>query len=115
MLHPWLLQQAVIVEICEQVRNDMMKASKRGYLDPKASQMFSHLLLTMADVHGVLIKLADRLAAIRRAVCSLDEHGKEVAGEALEVFAPIANQLGVWSIKAELEDLAFKVGILLSI
>lgn len=95
-------------DLC-QVRNDMMKASSRGDLDPKASQMFSHLLLTMADVHGVLIKLADRLAAIRKAASSLGEPGAEVAAEALEVFAPIANQLGVWSIKAELEDLAFKI------
>ena len=92
-----------------------MKASSRGDLDPKASQMFSHLLLTMADVHGVLIKLADRLAAIRKAASSGGESGAEVAAEALEVFAPIANQLGVWSIKAELEDLAFKVGSLTSI
>ena len=97
--------------LLEQVRNDMMKASSRGDLDPKASQMFSHLLLTMADVHGVLIKLADRLAAVRKAASSLGEPGAEVAAEALEVFAPIANQLGVWSIKAELEDLAFKVDI----
>ncbi len=80
----------------------MMRASKRGYLDPKASRMFSHLLLTMADVHGVIIKLADRLAAIRQAASSPSESAADVAAEALEVFAPIANQLGVWSIKAEL-------------
>lgn len=35
------------------------------------------------------------------------------AAEALGVFAPLANRLGVWSIKADLEDLAFKVSILL--
>ena len=91
-----------------QVRNDMMEASKGGYLDAKASRQFNHLLLTLADVHGVLIKLADRLAALRKAHSEKSQIDK-LAHEALEVFAPIANQLGVWSIKAALEDLAFKV------
>ena len=89
----------------------MMKASKGGGLDPKASSQFSHLLLTLADVHGVLIKLADMLAALRKAQAYATSSAADVANEALEVFAPIANQLGIWSIKAELEDLAFKVAL----
>ena len=91
-----------------QVRQEMVEACKGASLDPDTSQRISHLLLTLADVHGVLIKLADRLAALQNAAPGspgLDHSAKE----ALEVFAPIANRLGVWSIKAALEDLAFQV------
>ena len=48
--------------------------------------------------------LSERLQQLRSAA------SREAAEEALAVFAPLANRLGVWSIKAELEDLAFKVG-----
>lgn len=89
-----------------------MKASSSGDLDAKAANQFSHLLLTMADVHGVLVKLADMLAALRKAQKHGSENSEDLAIEALDVFAPIANQLGIWSIKAELEDLAFKVIII---
>ena len=91
-----------------QVRQEMVEACKGASLDPDTSQRISHLLLTLADVHGVLIKLADRLAALQNAAPGSPglEHS---AKEALEVFAPIANRLGVWSIKAALEDLAFQV------
>ena len=47
--------------------------------------------------------LSERLQQLRS--CA----SREAAEEALAVFAPLANRLGVWSIKAELEDLAFKV------
>jgi GTP pyrophosphokinase len=48
--------------------------------------------------------LADRLQQLRSQPAD-----RTAAREALDVFAPLANRLGVWSIKAELEDLAFKV------
>ena len=51
-------------------------------------------------VHAVL---ADRVQALRA------DAREDAAREALAVFAPLANRLGVWSLKAELEDLAFKV------
>ena len=86
----------------------MVEAAKGAPLDPQASQRISHLLLTLADVHGVLIKLADRLSAMRAAVPGSLELLRG-AREALDVFAPMANRLGVWSIKAALEDLAFQV------
>lgn len=96
-----------------QVRQDMVEASKGAPLNPEASQRISHLLLTLADVRGVLIKLVDSLAGLRSAKMPPQERIRS-AQEALEVFAPIANRLGVWSIKAALEDLAFKVTCLSS-
>ena len=59
-----------------------------------------------AAVPVCIAVLADQLQALRSAPT------EEGAREALGVFAPLANRLGVWSIKAELEDLAFKVGAL---
>jgi len=84
-----------------------MDASK-GAMDPQVSNRFNRLLLSLADVHGALIKLADRLAALRKAPEGSPLHLK-LAHEALDVYAPIANRMGVWSIKAAMEDLAFKV------
>lgn len=75
--------------------------------DPKFAQEFTSLLLAMADVRAVLVKLADRLHNLRTA---LPGPSREAAAhEALDIFAPLANRLGVWSIKAEMEDLAFQV------
>jgi GTP pyrophosphokinase len=66
-------------------------------------QKFLAMLLAMEDVPAVLIVLADHLHLMRSKPTS------EAAHDALDVFAPLANRLGVWSIKAELEDLSFKV------
>ena len=90
-----------------QVRRDITEAS-HGPMDPQVSNRFNRLLLSLADVHGALIKLADRLAALRKAPQGSAQHLR-LAHEALEVYAPIANRMGVWSIKAAMEDLAFKV------
>lgn len=66
-------------------------------------QKFLTMLLAMEDVPAVLIVLADHLHLMRT------QPSADAAQDALDVFAPLANRLGVWSIKAELEDLSFKV------
>ncbi len=65
------------------------------------------MLLAMADVKAVLVKLADRLDNLRTA--PVGQSLEVAAREALDIFGPLANRLGVWSIKAEMEDLAFQV------
>src|SRR5690606_19045984 len=58
----------------------------------------------------VLIKLADHLQDLREAVYSADADGRRGAAEAArDIFAPLANRLGVWHVKWELEDLAFHI------
>ena len=64
---------------------------------------FMAMLLAMEDVPAVLIVLADQLHLMRT------QPTRDAAQDTLDVFAPLANRLGVWSIKAELEDLSFKV------
>jgi len=73
------------------------------------AEYFRKMILSMAaDVRVVLIKLADRLHNMRT-LGSLDERRiLETAQETRDIYAPLAHRLGIWKLKWELEDLAFK-------
>jgi GTP pyrophosphokinase len=67
------------------------------------------MLLTIAeDPRVVLVSLAHQLCALRAAKTALEQIRRAAGQETLEVFAPLANRLGVWQLKQELEDLAFR-------
>jgi GTP pyrophosphokinase len=66
------------------------------------------LLAMVDDVRVVLIKLAERLCVLRTASHLSEELRKQLATEAMEIYAPLANRLGIGAIKWEMEDLAFR-------
>lgn len=65
-------------------------------------------LMCMADPRCVLIKLADRLHNMRTIAALPEQKRQRMAQESMDIFSPLANRLGVWSLKAELEDLCFQ-------
>lgn len=66
------------------------------------------LLAFSQDLRIVLLRLASRLQTLRHFAASKRACPPAVAAESMQVFAPLANRLGIWQIKWELEDLAFR-------
>ena len=73
------------------------------------AENFKKLLLTMSDdIRVILIKIADRLHNMRTLGSMLPNKQFKIAGETLYIYAPLANRLGLYKIKTELENLSFR-------
>ncbi len=66
------------------------------------------LLAMVEDIRVVLLRLASRTQTLRYYAANPDDLRIQVARETLEIYSPLANRLGVWELKWELEDLSFR-------
>ncbi|HUP10015.1 MAG TPA: bifunctional (p)ppGpp synthetase/guanosine-3',5'-bis(diphosphate) 3'-pyrophosphohydrolase [Caldimonas sp.] len=82
-----------------------VEASRRAEQLERVRKM---LLAFSHDLRVVLLRLASRLQTLRWYAASKEPIPRELAAESLQVFAPLANRLGIWQIKWELEDLSFR-------
>ena len=83
-------------------------AGRGGQRALQTERVRKMLLAFSRDLRVVLLRLASRLQTLRYFAASKRPCPVALASESLQVFAPLANRLGIWQIKWELEDLAFR-------
>lgn len=96
---------ATLVDGITKLSKIRLRGSHEEYFLENLRKMF---LAMAADIRVVIIKLADRLHNMRTLDALPPEKRDRIAKETMEVFAQVANRLGINEIKGELEDLAFK-------
>jgi GTP pyrophosphokinase len=102
------METTKLVQVQRQARGADAKAQ---LLDDPAAQtenVRKMLLAFSRDLRVVMLRLASRLQTLRHYAATRQTAPVSLAHESLHVFAPLANRLGIWQIKWEMEDLAFR-------
>ncbi len=94
-----------LVQIQRAAREAQVGPEQRAQQTERVRKM---LLAFSRDLRVVLLRLASRLQTLRYFAASRRACPPALAAESLQVFAPLANRLGIWQIKWELEDLSFR-------
>ena len=94
-----------LVQIQRAAREAQVGENQRALQTERVRKM---LLAFSRDLRVVLLRLASRLQTLRHFAAARRECPQLLAAESMQVFAPLANRLGIWQIKWELEDLSFR-------
>ncbi|MFK7970885.1 MAG: bifunctional (p)ppGpp synthetase/guanosine-3',5'-bis(diphosphate) 3'-pyrophosphohydrolase [Bacteroidia bacterium] len=96
---------------CRYIIDGLTKVKGATILEEQISaqaENFRRILLTISnDIRVILVKIADRLHNMRTLGSMKEEKKQKIAAETLYLYAPVANRIGLYHIKSELEDLAF--------
>ena len=109
------LETTKLVRVQRMARIAQNSASHTAHAAPMAQTAASQtesvrkmLLAFSKDLRVVMLRLASRLQTLRHFAASKLPVPPSLASESLQVFAPLANRLGIWEIKWEMEDLSFR-------
>jgi GTP pyrophosphokinase len=113
VLDPAAIEKSVSIEVARLTQGALRIASlkdlRKNATETLQANRLRQMLLTIAqDPRVVLVSLAHQLCALRAAESAPEETRRVLAQETLDIFAPLVNRLGVWQLKQELEDLAFR-------
>ena len=105
---------AALLEGLEHLYAYASEAQYQKHRDPEADRKTLEgvrravLTIIEGDIRVILIRMADCLQDLRKASNLEPEERYGIANEAMNIYAPLANRLGIWQLKWELEDLAFR-------
>lgn len=98
------VERMASVSLLERSNTPLLSTESRDQVD----NVRKMLVALIDDVRVAIVKLAERIIALRRAKLMPPPHQQRLAREVLDVFSPLANRLGIWRLKWELDDLAFR-------
>ena len=97
-----------LVQVQAQARGAALGAHGADGSGAQTENVRKMLLAFSRDLRVVMLRLASRLQTLRHAAAIKKPVPETVARESLQVFAPLANRLGIWQVKWEIEDLSFR-------
>jgi len=97
-----------LVQVQAQARGAALSAHGADGSGAQTENVRKMLLAFSRDLRVVMLRLASRLQTLRHAAAIKTPVPESVARESLQVFAPLANRLGIWQVKWEIEDLSFR-------
>ena len=97
-----------LMKLSELTRKQGDAGTKKHGADDQAEALRRMLLAMANDLRVVLLRLASRLQTLRYYAASKQAGPEPIARETMRLYAPLANRLGIWQLKWELEDLSFR-------